>query len=73
MSNVALVSPGEVSWWYECDRPPEADSASCLSQVPSRRRARIHDFERFIGPANHGIRLSMSHIHQDSTHGGSPE
>jgi len=37
--------PG-VPWWDELvvwrDRPPEADSASCLSQVPSRRRAPIH-------------------------------
>ena len=72
-SNVALVSPGEVSWWWECDRLPETDSVSCLSQVPSRRRAATYDFERSVGPANHETRPFLSHIHQGSTHGGPPE
>ena len=43
------------------------------SQERNRRREPIHGFQRFVGAAKHEIRPVLSHIHQDSTHGGSPE
>ena len=46
----------EVSWWRERERPPEADSASRLSQGQSRYRAAIHGLKRPVGPATHESR-----------------
>ena len=71
-SNVALVPPGEVGWWWECGRLPEANSASCLSQAPSRRRAATYDFGRSVSgetlESHHPV--SVSHKHQESTYRG---